>query len=305
MITVVFMGTPEWAIPSLKVLFESDCEVAAIYTQPDRPVGRKRTPTPSAVKQFAIPFQIPIETPTKVSDPTFLTKLRQYQPDLLIVCAYGQILSQELLDLPTIGCFNLHFSLLPRWRGASPVQAAIANGDTETGVTLQKMVHKLDAGALVVVSPLEPIHPTDTYQSLGNRLAQLSGELLQQILPNLQQQAFTLTPQNEAEITFCRMIKKKQGQIDWWHDSAVEIERKLRAYTPWPGIYTFDEQGKRIQITQVEIDPQNRIPGIVAPNFFVGTAQQSLKILKLKPEGKTEMSGEAYLRGCPKALRFV
>ncbi len=296
---VIFMGTPDIAIPTLQALVDfPGCTVQAVYTQPDRRVGRQKKLTPSAVKIHAEALGIPVQTPEKANAPQVIQALNQMSPQLIIVCAYGQILPQALLDIPQKGCFNSHFSFLPRWRGASPVQAAIKAGDTETGVSLQKMVLKLDAGPVVAASLKEMILPSDTYQTLVTRLGRMSGELLTETLPRLCHQADGLQAQDEAEATFCRMIKKEEGLIRWHTETAVEIERKLRAFTPWPGVYTFDLNGKRLQITKLKILNQQAVPpGVLLPELIVGTQNDSIRIMTLKHEGKQEMLAEEFIRG--------
>lgn len=292
------MGTPEFAIPSLKAVVDYGCTIQAVCTQPDRPVGRKKVMTPSPIKCDAESLGLPIITPEKVNTPEILERLRQFNPELIIVCAYGKILPQKLLDIPTIGCFNLHFSFLPRWRGASPVQAAICAGDTHTGVTLQKLVLKLDAGPVVAKSSPVEILPTDTYQTLGERLSHISGNLIKENLPSLFNKTFKLEDQDENQVTFCRIIKKHQGHINWKEETADEIERKLRAYTPWPGIYSMDDHDKRLQFTEVKVLMEHDIqPGVVQNDFIIGAKKGAVQVVKLKPEGKSEMTSEDFLRG--------
>ncbi len=287
------------AIPPLQALHEfPDCTIEAVYTQPDRPVGRKKKMTPSPVRVYAESLGLPIRTPERAKAPEVLEELQAIAPKIIVVCAYGQILPKSLLAIPEYGCFNLHYSLLPRWRGASPIQAALQAGDAFTGVALQKTVFKLDAGPLVACSPHEPIHPTDTSAILGERLSRISAELLTEHLSDLLNGTFSLTKQDENQVTFCRIIKKEEGLIQWNKESAEAIERKLRAFTPWPGIYTFDQNGKRLQLTQVEVLPEiNHPPGVIQLGLIIGTQSGSLRILALKPEGKREMQADEFLRG--------
>ncbi len=253
------MGTPEWAIPSLQAVLDSGSEISAVFTQPDRPVGRKRVLTPSSIKQFSQTQKLPVHTPEKAGNPETLELVRSLAPELIIVCAYGQILPHSFLDIPRIGCFNLHFSFLPKLRGASPVQAAITYGLETTGVSLQKIVLKLDAGPLIAASYHESIRPDDTTPLLGSRLAEIGGQLIRNTLPKLLEDNFTTSEQNEGEATYCRIIKKDEGRVRWTEETAREIERKLRAFTPWPGIFTFysisrkNENKRRIQLTKVEV----------------------------------------------------
>ncbi len=305
------MGTPEWAIPSLQAVLDSGSEISAVFTQPDRPVGRKRVLTPSSIKQFSQTQKLPVHTPEKAGNPETLELVRSLAPELIIVCAYGQILPHSFLDIPRIGCFNLHFSFLPKLRGASPVQAAITYGLETTGVSLQKIVLKLDAGPLVAASYHESIRPDDTTPLLGSRLAEIGGQLIRNTLPKLLEDNFTTSEQNEGEATYCRIIKKDEGRVRWTEETAREIERKLRAFTPWPGIFTFysvsrkNENKRRIQLTKVEVVNESFKSGKVYPELIVGTRTGGLRILRLKPEGKQEMDADSFLRGNPQIVGTV
>ena len=305
------MGTPEWAIPPLETILDSGSEISAVFTQPDRPFGRKRQLKPSPVKQIAQEQNLKVYTPEKAGSPETLELVRALVPELILVCAYGQILAQSFLDIPRIGCFNLHFSFLPKLRGASPVQTAISSGFKTSGVSLQKMILRLDAGALVAASGSETILPDDTTPLLGSRLAEIGGKLIRETLPKLHSGNFNQTEQNETEATYCRIIKKEDGHIRWQEESAIEIERKLRAFTPWPGIFGFystgDNSGKkrRLQFTKVEIENGNFEPGKVYPDLIVGTLSGALRILRLKPEGKQEMDADSFLRGQPQIVGTI
>ncbi len=305
------MGTPEWAIPSLQAVLDSGSEISAVFTQPDRPVGRKRVLTPSSIKQFSQTQKLPVYTPEKAGNPETLELVRSLAPELIIVCAYGQILPHSFLDIPRIGCFNLHFSFLPKLRGASPVQAAITYGLETTGVSLQKIVLKLDAGPLIAASYHERIRPDETTPLLGSRLAEIGVQLIRNTLPKLLEDNFTTSEQNEGEATYCRIIKKDEGRVRWTEETAREIERKLRAFTPWPGIFTFysisrkNENKRRIQLTKVEVVNESFESGKVYPELIVGTRTGGLRILRLKPEGKQEMDADSFLRGNPQIVGTV
>jgi methionyl-tRNA formyltransferase len=297
------MGTPEWAIPSLKAVIDSGCEISAVFTRPDRPFGRKRQLKASPIKQFSLEQKLTVHTLEKAGSPETLELVRSLNPELILVCAYGQILPQPFLDIPKGGCFNLHFSFLPKLRGASPVQAAISSGFETTGVSLQKMVLRLDAGPLVASSAKETILLDDTTPLLGSRLAEIGGKLIEEILPKLLCANFTETEQNETDATLCRIIKKEEGHVRWQEESALEIERKLRGFAPWPGIfgfYSLEENSvnkRRLQFTKVETVTGNFEPGKIYPELLVGTRSGALRILKLKPEGKQEMDADSFLRG--------
>ena len=305
------MGTPEWAIPSLQAVLDSGSEISAVFTQPDRPFGRKRVLTPSSIKQFSQTQKLPVHSPEKAGNPETLELVRSLAPELIIVCAYGQILPHSFLEIPRIDCFNLHFSFLPKLRGASPVQAAITSGLETTGVSLQKIVLKLDAGPLVAASYPESIRPDDTTPLLGSRLAEIGGQLIRNTLPKLLEDNFTTSEQNEGEATYCRIIKKDEGRVRWTEETAREIERKLRSFTPWPGIFTFysisgkNENKRRIQLTKVEVVNESFESGKVYPELTVGTRTGGLRILRLKPEGKQEMDADSFLRGNPQIVGTV
>ena len=294
---IAFMGTPEWAIPTLRVLVDSGNPVVGVFTQPNRPVGRKQVLKPSPVREWAESEGLPVWTPEQAKSKEALEVLCDLNPDVAIVCAYGQLLPQAVLDLPQMGCFNLHFSRLPRWRGASPVQAALLAGDRETGVALQKVVLKLDAGPLLAVSDPIPIASEDTSETLGVRLAELGSRLVQDALPRLARDELALTPQDESQVTHCRIIRKSQGRIDWHNEGAEQIERRLRAYTPWPGIHCFTPAGKRLQLMQVRVESGSFEPGRVHPELVIGTKAGGLHVLRLKPEGRRVMTTEAFLHG--------
>lgn len=304
MINAVFMGSPALALPSLHALAaHPGVRLAGVFAQPDRPVGRRRTPQPCPVKQAAEALGAPVHTPDSARDPAALDVLRRWKTELIVVCAYGQILPESMLRLPRLDCYNLHFSLLPRWRGASPVQAAILAGDTETGVTLQRMVKALDAGEIVAVSGPEPIRGNDTAATLGTRLAELSAGLLDSALPRLLAGDPPLAPQPEQGVTYCRTIRKSDGAVDFAAEAAAAIERRVRAYTPWPGCFCF-AGGRRLGLQAVvaeEATGPEEAPGVLRPDGRVAAAQGTVQLVTVKPEGKSAMPIEAFLNGYPQA----
>ena len=297
------MGTPEWAIPSLKAVIESGVEISAVFTQPDSRVGRKSELSPSPVKQFAMGKNLEVHAPGNAGRRDTIELVRSMSPDLILVCAYGQILSQQFLDIPLIGCFNLHFSFLPSLRGASPVQTAIASGFKTTGVSLQKIVLRLDSGPLAVCSEEIEILHDDTTLKLGDRLSEAGGNLIRQNLRNILLDNYTLTEQNDTKATYCSIIKKGDGHVNWKEETAQEIERKLRAFTPWPGIFSFykfkskSDFKQRLQFTKAEIVRGDFECGKIYPEMIIGAYTDGLKILSLKPEGKKEMDANSFLRG--------
>ena len=301
--SVIFMGTPEWAIPSLKAVIECGIEVRAVFTQPDRRVKRKRELAPSPVKQFALEQNLAVYSPENAGSEDTMNLVSSMSPDMILVCAYGQILTQQFLDIPHIGCFNLHFSFLPSLRGASPVQAAIASGLKTTGVSLQKIVLRLDSGPLAVCSGEVEILHDDNTPTLGSRLSEVSGNLILQNLQNILEGNFTLTEQNETKATYCYIIKKEDGHVNWEKETAQEIERKIRAFTPWPGVFSFYKKKsksnykQRLSFTKAVTVKGNFACGKIYPNMVIGAHTDGLKIMSLKPEGKKEMTAESFFRG--------
>jgi methionyl-tRNA formyltransferase len=235
---IVFMGTAELSCASLEALaHDRQFQIAAVVTQPDRPKGRELRPQPSPVKMLAQKLDLPVLQPGRARDETFISELRGLAPDLIVVVAYGQILPPAILDLPRHGCLNVHTSLLPKYRGAAPIQWAMANGDAETGVTLMKMDAGLDTGP-IVAQRRAPIQATDDSATLHDRLARLGAELLLATLPGYIAGKIQPRPQPAGGVSHAPKIKKEDGRIDWTLPAQV-IANRLRAFTPWPGAYTF------------------------------------------------------------------
>ncbi len=237
---VIFMGTPDFAVPPLHALLNApDFEVVCVVTQPDRPSGRGQKLQASPVKQVAAAHGVPILQPQKLREAGIFEQLQAYAPDLIVVAAFGQILRQNVLDLPTYGCINVHASLLPRWRGAAPIQAAIRAGDSETGITIMQMDAGLDTGAILRARAI-PIAPNETGQTLHDKLAALGGDLLIETLRDYLSGSLTPQPQDDSLHTYAPMLKKEDGQINW-AAPATEIARQVRAYYPYPVAYTYWE----------------------------------------------------------------
>jgi methionyl-tRNA formyltransferase len=234
---VIFMGTPEFAVPSLSALLNApDFEVVCVVTQPDRPAGRGQKLQAPPVKQVALEHNVPILQPQKLREAGVFERLQAYAPDLIVVAAFGQILRQNVLDLPRYGCINVHASLLPRWRGAAPIQAAIRAGDAETGITIMQMDAGLDTGPMLRQRAI-PIAPNETGQTLHDKLAALGGALLIETLRDYLDGKIAPQPQDDSAHTYAPMLKKEDGRINW-ADSAAEIARQVRAYYPYPVAYT-------------------------------------------------------------------
>lgn len=236
-IRIVFMGTPEFAVPSLRALLDAGYDVAAVVTQPDRPVGRKRVLTPTPVKAEALARGLPVLQPPKLRSPEAVAELAAYAPDLIVTAAYGQILPKPVLALPKHGCINVHGSLLPKYRGGAPIQRAIMNGETKTGVTLMYMAEGLDTGDMIRVRET-PIGPDETSGELFERLSVLGAELLRETVPAIAAGTAGRTPQNDAEATYSPNLTRDDERIDWTRPAAA-IYDQLRGLSPRPGIFTM------------------------------------------------------------------
>lgn len=275
-------------------------DLLAVYTQPDRPAGRGKKIRSSAVKNAAIPLGLNICQPESLCDKSEHEKLRSFQPDVMVVAAYGQILSPEMLQIPTLGCINLHASLLPRWRGAAPIHRAIQAGDTETGVTLMQMSKGCDTGDMLA-SVRTPILVTDTTASLHDRLAGLAAEMLVERLEDLLAGKLVAVPQDPAGVTHAAKISRQDAKIEW-NDDAQVIERSVRAFTPWPGAWCPMNEIE-LKIWQVRVEPlvHSAKPGQVIhiddSGICVACGQNSLRISELQRPGSRRMSAVEFLRG--------
>jgi methionyl-tRNA formyltransferase len=298
-LTVVFFGTPEFAVPALSRLLEARTALPLVVTQPDRPVGRHAVPVPSAVSRLAAVRGIPTEKPEKVRGNTDLAeRIRGLDPDVGVVVAYGRLLPPELLAIPRHGFVNVHGSLLPRYRGASPVQAALLAGDRETGIVTMKVVEELDAGPLYLEQRVE-IGEREDAGALSQRLARAGADLLVETLAGLERGSLIPRPQLGTP-SFCRPMRREDGRIDWTRP-ATEIDRRLRAYTPWPGAYTF--LGKeRVKIHGLEPGPEtNREPGTLwleEDRALVAAGEgQSVILTGAQRSGRRLVGGAEFARG--------
>lgn len=302
---IVFMGTPDFAVPALQALIETQ-EVVGVVTQPDRPAGRGRQLRPSPVKQVALAAGISLYQPKSLRKEETAAPLRAWQPDLIVVAAFGQILRKHVLDLPPLGCINVHASLLPRWRGASPIQHAILAGDAETGVTLMRMDEGLDTGPMYVERAV-PITATETAATLHDKLAALGGDMLREFLPAISSGALTPTPQDDAHATYAPLIQKEAGLIDW-QQTAVEIDRHIRAMSPWPGAFTYwqGQQLKLLTAQPINLSTDTLTPGDVLAwqeTAVVATGAGGLQLIELQLAGKRAMPAADFLRGQPDLIR--
>jgi methionyl-tRNA formyltransferase len=294
---IVFMGTPEFAVPSLRALAEHHTLVGVV-TQPDRPTGRGRRVVASPVKQFAVQAGLPLIQPQKLKEPEAMAQLAAWAPDVIVVAAFGQILKPAVLDLPPHHCLNVHASRLPRHRGAAPIPAAILAGDAETGVTIMQMDAGLDTGP-ILAQRSEPIRPDDTTFTLGERLAPLGATLLLEALPDYLAGKLTARPQDESQATYAPQLKKEDGHLDFSRP-AVELERQVRAFTPWPGAFAvWDGQPFKILCAAV-VNMTQAAPGRVINTDrgpAVGCGAGSLRLVEVQPAGKKPMPAADFVRG--------
>jgi methionyl-tRNA formyltransferase len=299
MARVVFMGTPEFAVPSLKALLEHH-EVVGVVTQPDRPAGRGGELRPPPVKALALAHGITCVQPTKLRE--VKDWLKAQDADLFVVAAFGQILPQSVLDMPRYGCLNVHGSLLPRWRGAAPIHAAIRAGDPETGITIMKMDAGLDTGPMLAKATI-PIMPDDTGASLHDRMAQLGADLLIETIPRYLAGEIIPQPQDDRLATYAPQIDKEDGQIDW-NQPAVQIERTIRAFDPWPSTFTRWE-GRLLKIHRGCVRAGQQPPGrvvLVEGCLCVGTSEGLLQLEEVQLEGRKRLSAAEFVRGYPQIV---
>jgi methionyl-tRNA formyltransferase len=293
---IVFMGSPDFALPTLRAL-HAHYPVVGVVTQPDRAAGRGRELKPPPVKRLVQDLGIPLIQPEKLRNPQTMDQLRAWSPDMIVVAAFGQILKQEVLELPLYGCLNVHASLLPRWRGAAPINAAILHGDEETGVTIMKMEAGLDTGPILSQRSVR-ITPQETAGSLFERLSASGADLLLDTLPAYLDGEIKPRPQPEEGATYAGMLKKEDGQLDFTQP-AVELERKVRAFNPWPGTY-FDWDGNRLKVHSASIgvgEMRAGQRGVYLGLPAVGTSENLLVLGEVQPAGKKPMPGKAFLAG--------
>lgn len=294
---IVFMGSPEFALPALKGL-ASRYEVVGVVTQPDKPAGRGQVLTPPPVKILAETLHLPVIQPVKLRQPEAMEQLRAWAPEVIVVAAFGQILRQDVLDLPPLGCVNVHGSLLPRWRGASPVQAALLSGDAFTGVTIMRMDAGIDTGPMLAHRALA-IQPEDTAGSLTLKLADLGAELLLETLPGYISGAVLPQAQDSALMTKVSMIHKEEGLLDF-NQPAAALERRVRAFDPWPGAF-ITWKGQPMKIRRARVVEQPLAPpgqlAVLGGWPAVACLEGWLVLDEVQPAGKKPMSGVDFLRG--------
>ncbi|MBI1353535.1 MAG: methionyl-tRNA formyltransferase [Acidobacteria bacterium] len=296
---VVFMGSPGFALPSLRALAESPrYDVAGVFTQPDRPAGRGGKLTPPPVKQLALELRLPVEQPEKVRSDEAFARLEELAPEVIVVVGYGQIIPQRIIDLPRHGCVNVHSSLLPKYRGAAPVNWAIVRGETETGVCTMRIVKKLDAGD-VLLCRKTTIGPDETAAELTDRLAPLGAELLLETLERAEAGTLMPQPQDEAAMTYAPLMQREDGRVDW-SLPATEVYARVRGFDPWPGAFT-SFRGKRLHIRRARMAEGSGQAGeILAVGESLTIAcggGGALAAVELQPEGKARMAAAAFCNG--------
>ena len=282
---IIFIGTSEFAVPALKALIKDKYNISTIITSPDKPIGRKQEIVHSPIKQTALEYNLPILQPGKIL--SIKQEILDLKPDLIIVSSYGQIIPKEILDIPSLKCLNIHPSLLPKYRGPSPIQTTILNGDGITGITIMLMDEKMDHGSIVSQIKID-IKPDENYQTLEKRLSQESSEFLIKTLPQYLNNELEPKEQDESEATYTEILKREDGQIDI-KKSAQEIEKKIKAFYPWPGTWMYLNE-KRIKILKAK-SVKNKTEATIE------TGKDFLLLEIVQPEGKKQMTGEEFFRG--------
>lgn len=297
---IVFMGTPEVAAVSLERLLEGPDPIVGVVTQPDRPTGRGQRRAPSLVRRVAESHFIPVLTPEKLRDPLFAATLKSWAPQLIVVVAYGRILPSSVLELPPQGCLNVHYSLLPKYRGASPVVWTILRGEEKSGVTTMKLVKELDAGPILLQEEIS-LAPDETSASLETELTPIGARLLLETIRRLKEGSITPKPQKDEDATYAAILKKEDGRIDWTQP-AEEIERRVRAFYPWPSAYTY-LRGKLLKVYRATIilGEEKGAPGDVVRadslGLWIATGKEALCLEEVQLENKKRLVAAEFLKG--------
>ena len=293
---VVFMGTPSFSVPILKAIINSNHKILEVYSQPPNKKNRGLRVQNSAVHDYADKLNIPVRCPVKLDDESEINHLKKLKPDLVVVVAYGKILPEKLLNIENLSFLNVHASLLPRWRGAAPIQRAIMMGDKETGISIMKIVPKLDAGPILIQSKLS-INNKINYEEMSEKMSDLGARLIIDALELIKNNKANFTPQDETKVVYAKKIAKIESKINW-NESAEEILAKIRAFYPNPGTW-FELNGKRIKITKaIVVEKTDRAGAIIDPNkMIIACKKNALQILELKKEGKKLMQVNEFLKG--------
>ena len=299
---IVFMGTPDFAVGALEAIVAAGHTVTAVVTQPDKAKGRSGQAQFPPVKECAVKHGIPVFQPVKIKAPEAVEELKKFEADIFVVAAFGQILSKEILDMPKFGCVNIHASLLPKYRGAAPINWCIINGEKETGVTIQQMNEGIDTGDILAAKSMA-IAPDDTAESLFDKLSRLGAELIVETLPKIEHGEITPVPQDEALASHTKMMSKSLGRIEWNND-AVSIERLVRGLNSWPSAYTFWNK-KSLKLWRCEVidaESENaamagKVTAVSKDNFDVACAKGALRVWELQLEGKKRMDARTFLMG--------
>lgn len=301
---IIFMGTPEFAVGALESLVKAGHQIELVVTQPDKPKGRGKEMQFAPVKECALKYDIPVFQPVKIKTSEAVEELRKYEADVFVVAAFGQILSEDILNMPKYGCINIHASLLPKYRGSAPIQWVILNGEEVTGITIMQMASGIDNGDILLQSTVE-IDAKETGDSLHDKLAAEGAKLIVEALPKIEKGELTPVKQNDEESSYVKMLQKSIGKIDW-NKSAAVIERMVRGLNSWPGTYTH-YNGKTLKIWESEVsDKETELsdasPGTITAvekaAIYVRTGEKDLKITEVQLEGKKRMSVKDFLLGC-------
>ena len=301
---ILFMGTPDFAVPSLEALVNAGHEICGVFTQPDKPKNRGMKLQAPPVKEFALAHDIPVFQPETVKDGTALDIIRGLAPELIAVAAYGRILPTDILDYPAYGCINVHSSLLPRYRGSAPIHWAILNGDSQSGVTIMHMAKAMDAGD-IIAQAATPIDPNETVETLHDRLAQMGARLLVEVVEQIEAGTATRTPQDESQVTYAPMLSRELSPLDWTR-TARQLHDQVRGLIPWPATTTDIIGGQPVKVFEVE---ETGIKTDAAPGTIVAAGKQGidvacgdglvLRIKQLQAQGGKRMAADDYLRGHP------
>jgi methionyl-tRNA formyltransferase len=296
---VVFLGTPEFAVPALKKLIATT-DVLAVYSKPDKPVGRGLKLQSSPVKQLAMEHSIPVYTPEKISTPEEVERIKQLNPDFIVVVAYGQILKNSIIEIPKFGCINIHSSLLPRWRGAAPIHWALWSGDSETGITTMRIVQKLDAGDILLQKKI-PIKNTDTVTSLHDQLANLGSDLIEETLNQLKAKTLTGVVQDDSLVTYAHKLTKEMGILDG-QQTSTEVDLAVRTLNPWPGVLIETVEGRKYKIKsgRPKIGMNRKEAGVLfteAGDLYLQCSSGAYQIEEIQEEGKKAVKIPDFLNG--------